>query len=255
MRSLVVFIVGVAVTAGGAKAQLAVELGGGSATYKEDASIAPVESDWEGDYGAVTLTYGKFDYEWLQGGVSFGTFATSEETEKWERNGALVQRNDMDFYGQDLHGQIGWGWSLLALKEAVLVGYGYKRYHFDRWIEGTGGVWEKYDIHYADVEGRLAFEPTDIVRLHAGGSYGYVFDNEADNELLGTIEGDGGNILRAKAGVDIQVHDNVTILVSGLWERQELEGGTKRDNALIVEWPDNETETLSGQIGVLITAY
>jgi len=243
-----------AAMAGWASAQLAVEFAGGNVTYQEDASIADVKSDWEGDYGAATLTYGKFDFEWLQGGLSYTVFTTSEEDEEWERDGALVQTNDMEFYGQDLRGQIGWGWSLFALKETVLVGYGYRRYHFDRWITGTGGVWEKYDIHYADVEGRLAFDFTDMVRLSGSASIGQVFDNEAYNELAGAIEGDGGTILRAKAGLDFKVHDNVTVLLSGIWERQELDGGTKRNNAVSIEWPDNETEVLAAQIGVLITA-
>jgi len=227
--------------------ELTAELQGGGAEYEEHASSVDVDSKWNDFFGRVNLSLGNYDLERFEGGIKGSLFGTLEDTEKWYLNGSLYQNNDMYFTGGSFLAEAG---IAIGDKEkpgmlifTPLVGYGYNRNHFVRsnfvtsgTVSELGEVSEDYDVHYIDFGGKLNFVFNEKMLVDLRASCGVVVDNEADNSLLGTVDGHGGYIPKFDGKLKLVTGPDSSLNIGGFCEHQHLEGGTSGN----VEWPDND---------------
>ena len=111
----------------------------------------------------------------------------------------------ISFKGINFLGDLGWAFSnrteqgLFAF--TPFIGYGYNWINFSRSnftilgiVTQLGEVDENYDVHYIEGGAKINWDITDKLLADLRGSYGIVFYNRADNDLLGSMEGDGGYI-------------------------------------------------------------
>lgn len=247
--------------------ELSLFAGIGRVTYQESVSLDPVDSDW--DAAALTIG-GAWTYANPSGYLLRGTLSgwwTGSETEVWTGGGSVLQRNDLELYGGELGGDFG---IHLHRDEAWTVrlwgGLGYAWQEFERSafdtpqgndVLGGRSVGESYDVVYV----RLALDADAVLstRWRWSGQVlgGPVFFNEAENELLGTIEGDGGLILSASTFLWYQPWTRSRVGVGVMALYQELDGAASElytrleDGSVVrnaVEWPDNELTQLSAEV-------
>jgi len=107
-------------------------------------------------------------------------------------------------------------------------------------------VSEKYYLHHADIGFMAKQKINDKFNVSGAFSYGYIFYNQANNSILGSIKGKGGYLFDVNLGVGYYLTDCLKLSLGGFVELQHLKGGTKDD----VIWPDNDLNTYGGEAGV-----
>ncbi len=247
----------------GGEGVLEIRAGLGGASYEESVSISPVESEWDGAYGEVGLTYTYSDRSGYKLRLGGSLWASDSDTEEWREQGQLVQRNDLEVSGLTLTGEFGIG--LVNRPDRSLnawLGLGYRYNDFERSdfntfdqvsIADLGSVSEEYDIGTFSVALDGVTELSPKWSLSGNIGVGIVFFNEASNEVIpGTVEGDGGVIVEVGMHAWYAVAKNRRVGVGVQYEHQELDGGTESrffitrggiPIANVVEWPDNELDS------------
>ena len=245
--------------------ELVLRLGGGTVDYVEEASIEAVKSDFD----AAMVTFGgRYTYVDPTGFKLRGTlhgWVSDTDEEQWKKEGLLVQRNDLIAGGIDLDGAFGLDLLRTSPQELNLwLGLGYLTQHFERSRfrsfdldgvreSGIDSVDEDYLIGRFSVGLDGAMELTPALTLEGEINYGFVFYNEADNEALGTIDGDGGNTLDLALELAYTLSERDAIGAGLHYRFQELDGDVEQGVVIteegviqqVAEWPDNELEMLS----------
>ena len=240
------------------------ELQVGRADYREEVSIAPVESDWDAILvrlaGELIFETRGFLLTRLQGGF----FATEEEEERWTERGVLAQRNLMDTSGAELG--LDAGMAMVRNERGLLRGWAglaYRNQSFERSgfrstlgpDPGFGPVGERYDLLLvrAELDGRIRLAPS--LFIDAAGQVGYVFFSRADNDLLGAIETSGGTVIESRLDLRWQLNEQHALSFGLRFGLQDLNGDVKQLSPVrdlsgnlfdrIVEWPDNRLEVVA----------
>lgn len=232
----------------------------GGALYQESDSATGTEvrSDWKAFVYKYNIAFSKYDNQNVQGEIFYGMAVTSKATETWNINGTEYQTNDMSFWGLDTGLAIGWAFPIKISEEVdialtPLVGYRWKFERFTRSnfvilrrITITETVDEDYSIHTIDVGGRVNFKFNEHVDFFIKPIFGIVFYNGARNSVLGTIDGTGGFLFDADAGISYSITENFIIGAAFRMELQRLDGGTKGN----MIWPDNQLDMYGGTLTV-----
>ena len=87
---------------------------------------------------------------------------------------------------------------------------------------------------------------TDELRGGARVTTGPFIYNEADNELIGRIEGSGGYLIEAGVFLELAFSPHHAMMFGATFEAPSLEGGFLKD---IAEWPDNKTTLWGVEVG------
>lgn len=239
---------------------LALRVGVGEVSYEEHVSLDPIDSSF--DAPTVTLA-GEWHYVHPRGyrtKVQFGGWLSDEDTETWREAGDLIQRNSLEVLDVELRGH--WGLDLLRntpARTTAWIGLGMRSTSFERsefevigrdLQEDFGTVDEDFLVVYVD--GRLdgAWPITEAVSVFGGVGVGFVFVNEADNDLLGTIGGDGGERLEVDGGVQWAYAAGKQLALAVRYDAQSLDGEQVQQLFLtpegisggVVEWPDNDLD-------------
>lgn len=248
---------------GGLLGEIGLHTGIGRVSYEENVSFDAVDSD----FSAILWTLGA-DWTYVdRSGYKLrlrGSFWRSgSDTEEWTSRGQLVQENDLEISGGEIAGQ--WGWQFTRRPDHSLTGWlgvGYTRQQFERSSfqsfgrepsRVSGSVDEDFDVAFVDaaLEGHVLVRPRWRLTYLAGA--GYVFSNEADNNALGSIDGDGGVLVHAGLGAAYLLSDAHRVSGGVRYEYQELDGDQTTRTlvgpdgqrvASILEWPDNELTRL-----------
>lgn len=246
---------------------LALHLRGGAVSYEERVSILPVDSEWDARFvevgGALRLQPARGASLRFRGAL----WRSGSDTETWAEDNEPVQRNDLEVTGWDLGVDVG-----ARLKPAdgteiaPWIGLGVRGQRFEREAfafldeEGAGDpglVTEDVRVPYAalsvDASQRLSRKVSLVVEALAG----FVFNNQADNSLFGSIDGGGGTLVEAGAYLKWRISDTGEMLAGARYARQDLDGGTEArmfqapDGSIVtgvVEWPDNTLEQKSLEV-------
>ena len=241
---------------------IALRVGGGEMSYEEHVSLDSIESSFEAP--AMTIA-GEWLYVHPKGyrtWVSLGGWFGDEDTETWREAGALIQRNTLEVREIEMRGR--WGLDLTRTRVSrttAWIGLGMRSTSFERGefeiigrdLQSDAGTVDE-DILAVYVDGRLdgAWPISENVSLFGDIGVGFIFFNQADNELLGTIEGDGGHRLEADGGVQWSYAAGKRLALSLQYDTQSLDGDQVQQLFLtpegiassVVEWPDNDLDIL-----------
>ncbi|MBP7216468.1 MAG: hypothetical protein KBA46_04200 [Candidatus Omnitrophica bacterium] len=239
----------------------------GVATYEEDDS--GITSDYTAFYNDVQFAakrYFEKNFE-IFGSVAIGGALT--DTETWYVGGPQYQTNDLNFFRTDLKIMAGkWfntgsylaektTWNMPAYLQNLILepygGYGFRYISFRRsnfnilnLITSTDVVDERYYLSHLDIGVELKTKLTDRWSLRAASAYGWVFSNEAHNDSLGDIDGEGGHIVDSLLDLSYTINDRLKLTLGGFVELQKLRGG-ESDIAI---WPDNTLNIFGGNLKV-----
>lgn len=238
----------------------------GTVDYEEHFDFG-IDSEWSSSYVGFAGEYDVFFRgPWMFNLGWHGWFGM-EDTEQWRESGSLVQENDTDLLGLDF--EAAGAYNLAPSADITLAPLGGLAIRLQ---EFTRSGFNVYDADYADPGGQIE-ESFLMVELFAGAmgrmelspdwhvaaraTAGSVLSYEADNSAFGSIDGDGGTVIRADLSAGYQL-DSLRSVQFGLYYRyQDLRGGTADSLALDdmgelvpvpVVLPDNELE----QVGVAI---
>ena len=244
-----------------------VSVGGGSVEYEEHVTIEPIDSNWEGNLvrldGGVDI---RDVNNWLFKGA-FGFWAADDDRERWSEFGDTIQENDLSVSGFDVQGMMGYpvfedpSYTIAPFVGLEFHHTGFERSDFvsfrDVDVSDIGTVEEDYTIF--DMVFALSVYSKLTERLSFNGlfSYGYVFHNEADNDALGEIDGDGGDIITLTGSLGYRLKKNHELFLGVRYFNQDLDGGQDEiiafnGDALVrapLEWPDNELNLVTVEIG------
>lgn len=248
------------------EARVSVGLAGGRVRYREDFSVRPEESDWAAPLGAVSgqarIRAGPV---WLIQGA--GTlWASGTEREQWSAGPRMVQRNTMQVRGADWLAEVGGRVTRDPRTEVVLLGGGsaralrFERRDFQRVAGEPDPTLVTEDVTLFALHGALEWRAHITPALAANGraSVGAVLSSKAENSYFGgTILGEGGVVTALRAGLAWTPAAGQEVFVRGLWERQDLRGGTEYRLLvlegelvpIILEWPDNELDRWAIEAG------
>lgn len=237
----------------------------GAAIYRESDTYegTDIESDCKSFYEKVTLNFGNYDKEGLEGDIHYGMFFTSGATETWDVDSVQFQTNDMRFWGIDAGFDIGWAFPIEGISDfsynkinmvlTPIVGYRWKFIRFSRddmnimnTVVITETVDEDFYINSIDVGGKLDIEINDSLNLFIKPILGIVVYNSSYNSALGSMGGGGGLFFDGTVGLDYSITDDVVLGLSFRTELQRLQGGEK--DGMI--WPDNSLDIYGGSVSI-----
>jgi hypothetical protein len=235
-------------------------ISGGWARYKEEADIAPVESDWDNYILRLDLGMDAYDREYWEGGLRLGLFTTLTDQEEWRYAAGTYQRNDMSLRGADINADIGWAISNSSKYISVtpLLHAGYRRVEFSRSkisisstiVPQLGEVDENFNISYAGIGARVDIGPVNNLNFHTSGYWAPLVYAPINNSRLGRVTCDRGTILHAEGGVDYAVSDRFGLNLGGFWDKQHLKKASRIDEGIVaLEMPDNKLETFGLTLG------
>ena len=244
------------------RGELTLRAGGGRIEYSEDVSNASVDSDFESGYGEFGVGYSYAAASALTLQIQATGWVSDEDLETWRSSGKLFQRNSLEVKGVDLLGRC--GLDLHRARPELLtlwLGLGYRAQTFERDQfrffndpadneSNLGSVQEDYRIALAHIGVDGAVYANQKLSLRGSVGVGFVFFSEADNDLLGTINGDGGTSVEAGIEVSYAWTARQHVGLEVHYSIQELDGDNENrlffsDGDVVqanVEWPDNEFE-------------
>ena len=117
-------------------------------------------------------------------------------------------------------------------------------------VNNLGSVQEDYQIALAHIGVEGAFYANKKLALSGSVGIGFVFFSEADNDLLGTVEGDGGTSVEAGIELSYAWTTRQDVGLAAHYFLQELDGDNEDSHffsdgrvvQVTIEWPDNELE-------------
>ena len=240
--------------------------GGGSVEYEESAMIDSFNSNWDGSYGEIGGRWRHDFRKEIIGVLDLAFWSSTKETETWRYGSEVVQRNDLEVNGFQMEGYIGTGWAKPDhYQGSGLVGLGFWSQDFVRTnFRGpiadrqgsSANVGEQYTVVSFLLAGDGSIPMADAWDFVARGKLGFVFFNEADNDLFGVIEGSGGITLKGSAGVNWKFRESQNLGVLLTYELQDLDGDMEQRTFIteegpiagVVEWPDNELTRLGVEV-------
>ena len=251
-----------------ADTSLLLRVGVGVASYEENVSIEPVDSEWS---SALLELEGRMDIDLHALVLSFAgqTWASPDDQETWTGQGQLIQVNDMRAAGVEARAGVGPRLASTGKTrvQPLLVG-GFRAQRFERENFVTDGkpsslgtVQEDYALGFAGVSIELTHDAGADFKVGTRLEADYVFFNEAENSLFSpVIEGDGGTIFRAEGDISLRLGASTWLVLGVSVDHQELSGdslGTlayedDRPSFNFVEWPDNILTRLSGTAAVRV---
>jgi hypothetical protein len=244
----------------------------GSVSYQEEVSILPADSDWDAAYAAaggrmLVLGTGGF-----QARGSLGLWGSGEDTESWTEEGAVVQENDLQAWGLDVLGELGWTFRPGKGNTLVpLLGLGYRHTGYERSgfrffppeepSGNQGSVDEDVDLSFlqAGLEGRRELGAKLAVVGYAAA--GYIGSYTVDNSVYGDIEGEGGLLLTLRAGLSWRASPDVEFSAAVRYDFQQVDAerdtfyGVDESGEPVsgqVELPENELERLGVEVSCTI---
>lgn len=241
-------------------------IGTGEVDYEETVTIDPVDSEWISDYLRLAAGWIYEDARRLKFRVQGAYWTARDETETWRSGGATVQENRLGVDGLDLRGEVGYalvqrsgvdgtGWLGLGLRRQDFTRDEFVLFSQDE-TAVSGAVGETYSIGY--LTGGLDgwFNIADDLRGGVTLTGGWVFSNEADNDLIGRVEGGGGYLIEARVSLEIRLTRRHAAVLGIFIEEQSLDGArvTAADFedgegvTTVVEWPDNTTRMVGIEV-------
>ncbi len=227
----------------------------GQAKHVEESNLGPLDSDWE---SLVIRPRVQFDLRTRQGfefAAEFnGFFTDGDREEEWEFRGEKISENELDIDGHEFRLQGGWGVDIQRFgRITVLGGFAGRYLTLERQFDDRDSTEVDADMYFWEFEGRLALpllkSKTQLpLTLQASISYGRAIDPEADVDGAGTIEGNHVWLLRARAGLEYQATERISVYLGGFYEDLEVDGGVTSDET--AEWADSESIAGGGEIGV-----
>ena len=238
-------------------------MGVGLADYTEDVSIDPATSDWSAPYaefGAVWVYRDPTKYKLRLRGEYWDS---DDDTEEWSVDGGVVQRNSLQISGFDVSAEFGYGFAGSTGKTLdTWIGLAYRRQDFDRSRfrltmdedpAQDSSVEESYDIGLVSVSADFAIPLGARWEVAGLANVGFVFSNEADNGLFGTVKGDGGTVIELAAMAEYHVTPEQSVGLGLRYDFQQLDGDAVNSVIIVedtlfqsvTEWPDNELQRIS----------
>jgi hypothetical protein len=224
----------------------------GMARYEENEQT--VSSDYNAFYSEVSCAVVNQNQGDIEKAInlSYGQSITDKET--WKISDLEYQTNDLDFYRLNFGASIGkvlYSDRYQNLRVVPFLGYGFRYINFERSdfvilsaITLRDVVNEEYYLHHADCGVKFDFPISTKWNVAGLGSFGYVFYNQADNSVLGKIDGGGGYIVNGNIDLRYAISDAWQLIFGGFVELQSLNGGQKGS----IIWPDNDLNIYGGNI-------
>ncbi len=223
----------------------------GRATYEENVRDgAEINSDWNALLGGFRAEFSELKAHWYAFVLEGAIWTSDENEEKWDA-ASFQQTNDLKVWGWEGKALIG---ATIPIGEQALItplaGISYRRQSFSR---------SDFKFNYVPVDMETVTEKYPV--FSAGGGvhaevflpkgfalYGRVLcfgvvDAKAENSLLGDIDGDGGEIWSAEAGMEWTDGVSFAVGAAAAYDWQRLDGGS--DDSGGVEWPENTLETMA----------
>lgn len=214
----------------------------GVAQYRE--KDLNIETDWDSILSRYSIGLLQQDNKDFESNTTFTYLATGSDKETWDVNEATCQTNDLEIQGFVFESNIGYAlpikyYSSTIADDEVLVftpfvGYGYRRFNFERTnrnvstaITNTETVSGDVDLHYINIGLRIQRNIWEKGELYCLVKGGLIVCSQVDNQNLGKVEGDGGNLLVGEIGIDYALTDNWTLSAGFSGERQRVRGGHK----------------------------
>jgi hypothetical protein len=237
---------------GAIRSRLRLSMDMGQAKHTEETELDGFTSDWESFLFRPRL---KADVR-LPGGVEFSGeaagFFTAREGEDWEPSDFGAEDGNMRIAGWEVRALAGWGCDIEEFgRVSLLGGLAGRSLDLKRRSDSGESATTESDLMMWEFEGRLALPlARDLldfpVTFEGSVSYGRLISPEAEVQGGGTIEGEGGWIFRARAGLDFEVNERLSIYAGGFYEFLKIEGGVEGAS----EWPDSESTAGGGELGV-----
>jgi opacity protein-like surface antigen len=228
----------------------------GQAKHVEESNLSALNSDWESVVYRPRISVGLRTRAGLEFSAEFsGIFTDDDREEEWKLDGEKVSENDLGIDGHEFRLLGGWGADVQHFGRITLLGgFTGRSLKLERDFEGRDSTEVDADMYFWELEGRLALPIKRgamklPITLEASVSYGRAIDPEADIDGVGTISGNHVWLLRARAGLDFQINERVSLYLGGFYEDMEVDGGTRDDT---YEWADSESITGGGEVGVRV---
>ncbi len=226
----------------------------GQLKHTEDSNLMQMDSDWE---GVIFRSRVMADVR-LRCGAEFSAevngFLSTKEDENWHWDFGPVEDNELDISGYEFRVMAGYGVDIDSFGRISLLGGISGRWlQLDREFSSGSTSNTESDVFLWEVEARfeLPFDPEVVdypMAFEASVSYGELLSPEADVDGFGTIKGDGGYLVRFRAGLNTELAEGVGLYLGGFFETLKIEGGV--DGA--GEWPDSESTAAGGEISLTL---
>lgn len=245
-----------------AEGVLVLRAGAGTVAYRESGSIQSVKSDFDTAVFGAGAHFVYTDPVGFKLRLAGEAWASGEDRERWTGGGQVLQRNDLEVSGFEIDGDFGYGLGWAPGRELTLwLGLGWAGQSFERsrfrsyqitGAESTGAhcIGEDYlvGLFRLGADGSVALGRRLV--LSGGVVFGLAFYSEADNEVLGSMDGDGGNTVDAGADLAYAVSAADALGVGIRYRLQQLDGDVAQALVAtpegliqqVAEWPDNELE-------------
>jgi len=224
----------------------------GAARHKERSELQDLKSQWDSTFVRPRLVADARGKTGFEACVELSGFWTDEEEETSRRDGAKISENEMDITGYEIRGLAGWGVTFDEVgRFSLLGGVAFRNVEVERKFSDGDSAKLDSDLLLAEVElrARLPIPRSMMLKVPAAfearASWGWLLDPEVEAEGE-TVEGDRGWLLRLRAGFDVEINPRTSLYLGGFWEVLDITGGTKG----AAEWPDSETKTGGGEIGL-----
>jgi len=214
----------------------------GIARYREERRLAETKSEWGSSFVRPRIT---IDYAagcGFEASAEVSGFQTNDGKERWEQDGAAVSDNRLAFDGREARVLAGWGVSVEDTgRFSLLGGLAYRDVSMERRLPDGGTEAQDMSLAIAELEARALLPVRERgwddmpVSFDASVSGGRLIEPRADFPGAGTIEADGGWLVRARVGFTLRPHRNADVFLGVFCERMEIDGAM-RDGA---EWPDS----------------
>lgn len=225
----------------------------GIARYREERHVTGTKSEWESSFVRPRATV---DYTagWgFEASAEASCFSTNDGKERWEQDGTAVSDNRLAFDGHEFRLLAGWGLSVEDYgRFSLLGGMAYREVDMERRLTGGGRETQELGLATAELEARASLPVRERgwdempLSFDASVSGGRLIEPRADFPGAGTIEAEGGWLVRARAGFTLRPHRNVDVFLGVFCERLEIDGATSGG----AEWPDSVWSAQGFQVGI-----
>jgi hypothetical protein len=226
---------------------------GGEARHHERSLLTPLESKWHSKLAGARVAVDlrtRPGFELSLQGLGYWTETNDEHVQV--SPSIPFSSNELNMQAYEAQALFGWGFTAEGVgRFSVLGGLLAREATLER--KFGPGLTDKLDTQLALPTAELrAWLPIPLedwerpLAFYATGAFGLLINPSADVKGYGSIKGDGGWMLRTRAGFNYQFSDHVGFFVGGFFEKLEIEGGSKDGG----EWPDSMTTAYGGEAGL-----
>ncbi len=237
---------------GGAQLLVKASVDVGQAKHLEDSNLVDLKSDWESLMARPRVVLDLRTRIGFEASAQASGLFTNNEDENWKTGGVEVSDNELEITYWEFRALAGWSLEVEDLGHfSVLGGLAGRFVELDRKFDDGSRAKVDSDLFFLEVELRavmpLGREALGFpVNFEASASYGWLLEPEAEVPGAGTIEGDGGGLLRLRVGMDFRFSERLSVYLGGYWEVLKIQGGTEG----IYEWADSESTAGGGEVGL-----